>query len=511
MVVWLHKYFNRRHNMKRILCILTSMICLCLVVVNASDNEFIDAVKNEVKGDLGDGEKFGEITINDKTLCIKVSLNDPSQYLLPIEYVIEGRVGSITDSLLEMNEYNDFWNTVIIDFGIYGKVQNHRVDAVSNGYNKYFELSNYEFLSPDEDQFFDKEKQDIKDEKSDIVDNTEADKTDSAESNMSESEVPENQAQSDYPQSDCIESMSESELLTSEADETELQESMNGFDEMDSVASTGSKAEEANDKGSKYVENTNSDRAISQQIVSESEELNEVSSEAEPVISESTESIQKLNESDKTPVSEKEILFRGIPWGTKMTIVQESLSKEGKDNARGLLGQRHEMHNLRSAGIDYSVVELRVPEAGDRGWFYNINLAGYTTEETYTFYIYPIENGQLVRSEVEAEFYFGYYLFRPGALSDYVATYDDLKAKLSSIYGEGVETEEYSAMKTIWTDKDGNKAVLRRSLNYDIINLGYIAGYADERLLEAKAIIDAEALEAERIKREQNADNTTGL
>ena len=503
--------------MKKILCVLISIICFCLVAVNASDDKFIDAVKNEIKGDLGEGEKYGEITTNDKTLCIKVSLNDPSQYLLPIEYVIEGRVGSITDSLLKMNEYNDCWNTVIIDFGIYGKVRNHRTDAVSNGYGKYFELSNYEYLPPEEAYFSDLEKQEKDnetiDEKSEKVENLDTDKADPVESKVSEPEEinDENQIQSESMASDYVESLPESELMTSDADETELEESMDANNDTDSVDSTISNTEETNEKGSENVEDKISDRDESEQIASETEELNEVSSEPETVISESAESVQRLNESDRTPVSEKEILFRGIPWGTKMPEVQDVLNKEGKDNARGLLGQKHEMHNLRSAGIDYSVDELRVPEAGDRGWFYNINLAGYTTEETYTFYIYPIVDGQLVRSEDEAEFYFGYYLFRPGALSDYVATYDDLKAKLTSIYGEGFETEEYSAMKTIWTDEYGNKAVLRRSLNYDIINLGYIAGNADERLLEAKAIIDAEALEAERIKREQNADNTTGL
>ena len=245
-----------------------------------------------------------------------------------------------------------------------------------------------------------------------------------------------------------------------------------------------------------------SEQELSEMEIAESKELETL---------ESAKVDQNTEEANETSVSEKQILFRGITWGTKMPEVQEILNKEGDDNASGLLGLKHEMQNLRSAGIDYTVDELRVPEAGDRGWFYNINLAGYTTEETYTFYIYPIKDGQFVRSEDEAEFYFGYYLFRPGALSDYVATYDDLKSKLSSLYGEGVETEEYSSIKTKWTDKYGNKAVLSRSLNYDVIYLGYIAGDADERLREAKAIIDAEALEAENIKREQNADNNTGL
>lgn len=48
-------------------------------------------------------------------------------------------------------------------------------------------------------------------------------------------------------------------------------------------------------------------------------------------------------------------------------------------------------------------------------------------------FVYPVENGSPVINEAEATFYAGEYEFQDG---DAKATFDDLKKKLTSLYGE---------------------------------------------------------------------------
>lgn len=60
------------------------------------------------------------------------------------------------------------------------------------------------------------------------------------------------------------------------------------------------------------------------------------------------------------------------------------------------------------------------------------DVAGYWCNPSL-FFVYPVENGSSVINEAEATFYAGVYEFQG---DDAKATFDDLKQKLTSLYGE---------------------------------------------------------------------------
>ena len=60
------------------------------------------------------------------------------------------------------------------------------------------------------------------------------------------------------------------------------------------------------------------------------------------------------------------------------------------------------------------------------------SVAGYWCNPSL-FFVYPVENGSPVINEADATFYAGTYEFQEG---DAKATFDDLKQKLTQLYGE---------------------------------------------------------------------------
>lgn len=208
------------------------------------------------------------------------------------------------------------------------------------------------------------------------------------------------------------------------------------------------------------------------------------------------------------------IQFRGIPWYSKRSEAEETLLSEGS-NVVGSLGLPNQMDDLRSAFIlDYTLqdVEYAVDGAGYRGWYHEMEVAGYTPTFVWAYYLYPIKDGVMDKNDDESEFYFAYYEFQAGEFSDYDAIFNDLGEKLKTLYKEPEELESDYFTVLKWTDNDDNMIVLSKLKGEnENVKLAYLAGGAYEKLIEAKSVIEAEALDAENAAREANADNTSGL
>lgn len=138
-----------------------------------------------------------------------------------------------------------------------------------------------------------------------------------------------------------------------------------------------------------------------------------------------------------TPVfaeTDKEILFRDIPWGTSFTDVQNILSDFD------WYGMSHE-HMKR-----YPVQEVLTDDDGDTDVFINggINIisvpfstketdvAGYTTSDINLYFAYT-PDGVFSKEDSQTELYGAKYEFEPQNLQ---SMYDDIKSKLTSLYGD---------------------------------------------------------------------------
>ena len=208
-----------------------------------------------------------------------------------------------------------------------------------------------------------------------------------------------------------------------------------------------------------------------------------------------------------------EILFRNLPWDCSPADVKESFGKYlyFSDSMCAPLWSHWDHPGLSSA--DYSDkhagfrLETGYPASG-------ISVAGYDIKEARIFFLYGVtEDGQLDRRPDAGRMCGAFYSFR---FENVESAYEDLKAKLSYLYGE---PEKENDTSIIWHG-DNNTAVRMvwsndKTNDYNYIDIKY--GKVD---LEAEIphimemTVEQERLDAiteEEKVREKNAGNNDGL
>lgn len=208
----------------------------------------------------------------------------------------------------------------------------------------------------------------------------------------------------------------------------------------------------------------------------------------------------------------KSITFRDIPWYSTKTETESILFADGAKES-GWMSSPNNIY--RMSGINFRSSTSgsdRVDGGGYMGWYSGVSVAGYDVADTYVCYIYPFdENGNIIRSDDDAQLYFGWYSFGPNDCSDHRAIYDDLVTKLTSLYSNGTsETDDYRSSVT-WYDNQNNQIHILINSDEDYVALGYITADADARLDEMQAALDAEAAANEAAEREANKKNVSGL
>lgn len=106
----------------------------------ASTDDFVSDVKAAIDGDVGAGEAITDVKFEDGDLCVYVDLSKADPTPLTLEDLAESRTSSITDSILELTEYDDLWDTITVDFGSIGKITNGKSDIRDDGYGRYFDF-----------------------------------------------------------------------------------------------------------------------------------------------------------------------------------------------------------------------------------------------------------------------------------------------------------------------------------------------------------------------------------
>lgn len=209
-------------------------------------------------------------------------------------------------------------------------------------------------------------------------------------------------------------------------------------------------------------------------------------------------------------VSDKEILFRSVPWGSSVTEAaaqQEFINPE----------------KFREWEYWYPAESFMFRESGSTlvnaaaGGYVNIyprdlKVAGYDVNSMQIYFTYvPDAEGNLVRDTDHTAMIYAYYQLD---VKDPVAAFEDLSGKLSGLYGDVTSTDHYDGYgyivsdQLLWKGQNGTMVslVLEDYPESKLTNLyiKYGTADADQQLLDAfKAVQKEEG---------QNAEgNTDGL
>lgn len=114
---------------------------------NATANEFIENVKTAIQGAINSkNESIRDVVLKDGDLCVYVDFSNADPSPLTLEDLAWGRTGSITEAILSLEEYDDLWETITIDFGDIGHITNNKEDVQRNMAGRYFPAENFELV-----------------------------------------------------------------------------------------------------------------------------------------------------------------------------------------------------------------------------------------------------------------------------------------------------------------------------------------------------------------------------
>ena len=206
-------------------------------------------------------------------------------------------------------------------------------------------------------------------------------------------------------------------------------------------------------------------------------------------------------------------LFRNIPWLSDVNLVQELLSTESdlEQTGSGI------KENANIKGWSYYSTEAKSAGAELK---YNAKVAGYSATLIVSF-VYPLNNWEIDGDLSHAQF--GKASYTLWSLESYSAAFDDLKNKLTILYGEPEiqsDTNLFTGTKSyegsLWTAPDGSVIFLKKELNLftgsiSEIVLTYAAPDLDSKLYDIEHRKELKQKEEENKLREENTENFSGL
>lgn len=99
-----------------------------------------EEIASLLNGAVGENESITAVTISDDNLKVSVDLSGADTDIELSDLAV-ARAGSVTDEILDHPEYDEYWNTITIDFGGIGNVTRSKEDIKENEYNmRYFEI-----------------------------------------------------------------------------------------------------------------------------------------------------------------------------------------------------------------------------------------------------------------------------------------------------------------------------------------------------------------------------------
>ena len=222
-------------------------------------------------------------------------------------------------------------------------------------------------------------------------------------------------------------------------------------------------------------------------------------------------------ESTESEVTEaKTITFRGFDWLSTRADVEAALAVDGISDG-AWMSDRHAIDwpegDYEWAGRPRGETS-RLKEAGWSAMYSGVTAGGYAPSYTYAYFMYPVlPDGTLQVSEGDELLYLGIYEYDKNDFENLEAVFNDLTAKLSSLYGECTVKNDEDFNRNIWTDAEGNKAILAyyTSNKYPRVKLAYECGAANDMLGNLQSAIDTIHAAAQESERLANSNNTDGL
>ena len=205
-------------------------------------------------------------------------------------------------------------------------------------------------------------------------------------------------------------------------------------------------------------------------------------SSVHPLVPETMKGNNSESPASSADESEKEILFRGIPWFTPINEAAEML---------GLDGKLYEDEKLYSWGPDYLKVS-----AQNAGFKYSVSgigntffVAGYSVSEVYLYALYGHTEDTINRNADASKLDKASYFFDIDG--DGTDVYDDLFAKLCRLYGSPSEVlEEADEEYAVWHGSNESSVILEKSRLYsykDSVSLSYGRTDSDSLIADFKA------------------------
>lgn len=174
--------------------------------------------------------------------------------------------------------------------------------------------------------------------------------------------------------------------------------------------------------------------------------------------------------SAETTVSETSIVFRDIEWCASINAVMDSLSPY--INFKGTVLSEKDVP-------PYSVAGTHVEKSGfvynQSDFKENFFVAGHLVSDVDVYAAYGVVNGVIVKDIESSRIYRCTYTFPCKSKED--EAFDDLEAKLASIYGMPVLQSSTSTLQEAgWEDAEGNVVLIRKSSNSQNLYITYYYG-----------------------------------
>lgn len=228
-----------------------------------------------------------------------------------------------------------------------------------------------------------------------------------------------------------------------------------------------------------------------------------------------------LETENETPVYDKEILFRDIPWGTSCKEVDETYCSEF--SLLNMAGEGYKTYSSDDIiigeyeGIDFEYDNINIISTARYG---EVDVAGYMTKDIRLYFAYLPVDGVLTNEEKDSAFYGAQYEFEAQNLE---AMSTDLIEKLTTLYGEPAKTTErtdfrdfkytytywYGANDTVLVLKTQDVSNTTTEVYENQIFISYVWLKGDEMLQEASDILKQQAIEKEEAV--YGNDSTGGL
>lgn len=215
------------------------------------------------------------------------------------------------------------------------------------------------------------------------------------------------------------------------------------------------------------------------------------------------------NSKKEKVISDKEILFKDIPWGTNYTEVDRILPEL---NMMSMNGEAFRTFSTDEIVLgDYQGIDFEYNDINIVGICSNdeMEVAGYTTSDMSLYFAYIPVDGVLTKTENDSALYGAQYVFTPQNLD---AMSEDLIEKLSSVYGEPSERindkdmwgNEYEYV--YWYGQNNTELVMKivdttndtTDVYENEIVLSYVWRDGDKLLQQASDILKQEAIQNEK-------------